>query len=81
MIWIDSMTIENGQILEPKLLEKFPFLERLEEDSIYHDSYILDFYRFYYSNQFLLDLYLIHARYFIFTCGILFMELLLINFY
>lgn len=75
------MTIENGQILEPRLLEKFPFLEKLEEDSTYHDSYIFDFYRFYYSDQFLLDLYLIHARYFIFTCGILFMELLLINFY
>lgn len=75
------MTIENGQILEPRLLEKFPFLEKLKEDSTYHDSYILDFYRFYYSNQFLLDLYLIHARYFIFTYGILFIELLLINFY
>lgn len=75
------MTIENGQILEPRLLEKFPFLEKLEEDSTYHDSYIFDFYRFYYSDQFLLDLYLIHARYFIFTYGILFMELLLINFY
>lgn len=75
------MTIENGQILEPRLLEKFPFLEKLEEDSTYHDSYIFDFYRFYYSDQFLLDLYLIHARYFIFTYGILFIELLLINFY
>lgn len=75
------MTIENDQILESRLLEKFPFLEKLEEDSTYHDSYIFDFYRFYYSDQFLLDLYLIHARYFIFTYGILFIELLLINFY
>lgn len=33
------------------------------------------------NDQFLLDLYLIHARHFVFTYEILFMELLLINFY
>lgn len=66
--------------MKTNIVKKILFVERLKQDR-HITIHIFLISVVFISDQFLLDLYLIHARYFVFTYEILFIQLLSINFY